>query len=277
MGHPTSLPVLSALAPLDPAAASPASTSLHQTVGEVVIRGEAVTLIVVSDDRPEMALAHRLWFDVYVAELGYPPADESCRAERVMRLPSSGSLCLLACVGDRCVGTLRMSYCQRSPSEFELGFAHRLPDRNCGVLSKLVVAREYRRSPLSLHLLAACFDFNARSGHDRLYDAILMTCTPSMLHYYYLFGFAKLLDRPVHHPAFGVDTFVVACDRAANARAVRDIKRVLADHPWTKLRWAVRYQWCRLRARGDRRASGSAPRHPAPRPGKRSLGLTDRD
>jgi hypothetical protein len=216
---------------------------------------------VVSDDRSEMAVAHRLWFDVYVDELGYPLAAGSPRAERAMRLPSTGSLCLLACVGDRCAGTLRMSYRQRSPSEFEFGFAHLLPDRSCGVLSKLVVAREYRRSPLSLHLLAACFDFNASSGHDRLYDAIVMTCTPSMLHFYYLFGFAKLLDETVHHSGFGIDSFVIACDRATNARTVRDIKRVLAGHRWTKLRWAVRYQWCHLRACGDRK-SGGAPRPP---------------
>lgn len=223
-------------------------------LGEARINGETVTLRVVSDDRPEMELAYRLWHEVYVAELGMP-ADAATRAAGALRLPPNGSLTLLACVGDRCVGTLRMSYRQRSPEEFELSFAHLLPDRACGVLSKLVVSRPFRRTLLSMHLLIACFDYNAASGNDRLYDTILMSCTPALLHYYYLFGFEKVLARPVPHAAFGDHSFIVACSRATNARVVSEMKRVLRHDPLVRLKWAARYQWCRLAARRDRRAS----------------------
>lgn len=233
--------------------------SFHETLGEVSIHGETVTLLVVSDDRPEMDLAERLWREVYVDEFAYFTRQRGAAT----RPPPNGSLCILACSGGRCVGTLRMSYPDGASPEFEHAFAHRLPKRRCGVLSRLVVHRKARKSPLSLHMLAACFDFNARSGNAQRYDTILMSCVPALLHFYYFFGFERLLDATVLHPTTGLEFFVVRCDRAENARVTGEIKRVLGGDRWMKLRWAARYYRCRLEALVDRalasRMGGRSP------------------
>lgn len=222
--------------------------SFHESLGEVSIVGETVTFEVVSDDRPEIALAHDLWRDVYTDELAYDtgPGGAATRASR------NGSLCILACSRGRCISTLRMTYPESSPPEFEHAFTAPLGERRCGVLSRLVVRPEVRQSLLSLHLLAACFDFNARSGNAERYDAIVMCCVPALLHFYYLFGFKKLFTETVRSPTIGAEVFLVWCDRADNARAVGEIKRVLRGDRWTKPQWAARLYRCKLEALVDR-------------------------
>ncbi len=88
------------------------ASNLCEKLGELSIHGRAVTLYIVSDDRPEMALAHRLWHQVYAKELAnlHVPADRG--EEDAIRLPLNGSRCILALSGGECVGTLRMSYAQ---------------------------------------------------------------------------------------------------------------------------------------------------------------------
>ncbi len=216
--------------------------ALTQWLRAVTVRGEALELRIVSDDQPELERAEELWRAVYRDEFRY------LASEAPLDQRSTGALVIVAMAGSECVATLRMAYMQDSPDEFEFEFARLCGTDRVGTLGRLVLHPRFRRTSLALHMLSACHAFNDQSGNSARYEQILMSCRRELLHYYFAFGFALLVEHPVRHRKFAHDdTFVVRCTRETNARVAGEIDALLRGDWRAKVRWALRYQWCRAR------------------------------
>jgi predicted GNAT family N-acyltransferase len=236
----------------------------HEELGSVSLAGETLSLRVVSDDHPDCALAAKLWTDVYAREFAYVSTTDE-RATHAALCAPTGALLILATVGDECVATLRMAYQSASAGarDEEFEFAQHPPtSERLGALSRLVVARRFRKTALALHMLDRCHRYNRASGNDQRYDRIVVSCKRELLHYYFAFGFELARPDAVAHPALVGPTFIVACSRSRNERVSAEIARALRGHLPSRVRLGVRYhlhKWAlRLRALHERSAEDDA-------------------
>lgn len=234
---------------------------VHEVLESIRVGDEELTLHVVSDDHPLSAKAVPLWSAVYCREFGYLREDKHGTLSQRDR----GALLILALRGDECVGTLRMAYQRRTPSDFEFVECPEDVAGPLGALSRLVVAREFRKSALSLHLLSQCHRFNRRSSHAERYENILVTCAPELLHFYRAFGFELLRDELLSSHTFRDELFLVGCDAGTNARIVAMVDRVLAGDWLAKAWMAARYHFYKLRALSDARVRAARARPRAKR------------
>ena len=236
----------------------------HKRLGSVSVRDEELSLRIVSDDHPLCELAARLWLDVYGDEFGYLRScdDDSSPVTRGRR-----SMVILALLGERCVGSLRMAYKKHTPSEFEFEHCPAGLEGELGALSRLVVAREFRKTTLSLHMLSLCHKFHRECSEASRYDHVLVTCAPEMLHFYRTFGFELARPDFVKSSTFTDELFLVRCSRATNDRMVALIDRVLAGDSLAKAQMAVRYQYFKLASSLDPRVRAARLRTRAEREG----------
>lgn len=239
----------------------------HKRLGSVRVRDEELSLRIVSDDHPLCELAARLWRDVYGDEFGYlaKSGDDSSLVTRGRR-----SMVILALRGEQCVGSLRMAYKKHTPSEFEFAHCPRSLEGELGALSRLVVAREFRKTALSLHMLSQCHRFHRECSEATHYDHVLVSCAPEMLHFYRTFGFELARTDLVKSSTFTDELFLVRCSRETNDRMVALIDRVLAGDSLAKAQMALRYQCFKLALSLDPRVRQARRRSRADRASARA-------
>jgi hypothetical protein len=217
---------------------------------QLQLRGSTLQLLLVPDHDPQMVAAFKLWNDVFAAELRYVSLANEWERDWWERVPPRGALVMMAMHGDDCVATLRMTYGQKSQLDFD--YSHLLPGVRLGELTKLVARRDWRRSAVIPHMLLACHRFNAVSGNEALYDQVVITCFPRIMHYYTLFGFVPI-SGPVKYDEYPEEVVHMACTKASNRKAVKALEVWLRGGLFGRWRWGLRYLQARWVTQATRR------------------------
>ena len=213
----------------------------------LVVKGRPIEIMVVPDHDPLMAHARQLWQQVYGRELGYRQASS---APPWSADAPKGARVMLALEGGRCIATLRMLYGAHSPLDHDYG--QWLEVAHTGELTKLMTLREWRKTTLIPHLLAACHQYNALTGNELLYDHVAISAVPRMVPYYRSFGFQRL-GPPVWDELHQVWATPMACTRKANRRAVRKLNALLEGSHLAKWEWVLRMAWHRVEMKIQRK------------------------
>lgn len=163
----------------------------------------------------------RFWYDTYVVEM-QRDAERADHERRELPDPRDGTgMIIAALVGERVVGTVICTPCRRGSlgqyrALYELD---RLGDeqlQHTGIITKLMVAPEYRATSLSLRLSTALYRHGVPSGvHE-----VVIDCNDYLVPFFKKLGFRQWID-PVVHPSYGrVHVLKLDCLDLAHLRRV---------------------------------------------------------
>ena len=150
----------------------------------------------------ELRRVGRFRHAIYVEEMGRH--DDAPGGDRLLiDALDRGAYIIAAWDGTEVVGTVRISLCGSADIGPYEGW-YRAPDvagpawpLHTAVLTRLMVAPAYRRTPLSARLCAACFSFGLARG----ITCALMDCNEHLLPYFAKFGWE--LQGSFDHPDYG--------------------------------------------------------------------------
>lgn len=153
-----------------------------------------------ADDLTKVA---RFRYRIYVEEMGRFQQYANHREKTVCEPLDKHAHTLMALEDSEVVGTVRVNLA----AECELGLyveLYRLrelgaifPNR-VSITTKLMVAPEYRRTPLALKLALACYKYASARGVE--IDAI--DCNPPLKSFFLKLGYRQILEA-IHHPEYG--------------------------------------------------------------------------
>jgi predicted GNAT family N-acyltransferase len=148
----------------------------------------------------------KLRYEVYVGEMGY--SEKSPDGMLRDNLDKSGII-FQAVVDGRTVGTLRMNFAKDCPADYQERYAFNLLSAkelaSTVVVTKLMVVKEFRHSPVLIKLLNFYYDFCLESGIENH----LLACSDQLLALYTKLGFVSH-GKEYFHPVYGKSTPMIA-------------------------------------------------------------------
>lgn len=151
----------------------------------------------------DRAPLRRFWYETYVTEMKRD-LDRADHERRELPDPRDGTGLIIAALdGERVVGTIICTPCWRGTigrytSLYRLRELGEDYARHTGIITKLMVAPEYRASSLSLRLSTALYRHGVPMGMDQ----VIIDCNDYLVPFFTKLGFRKWID-PVEHPAYG--------------------------------------------------------------------------
>ncbi len=220
---------------------NPLIEGVNQLLDTVIIKGTPVIIKVISDDQPEMELAYRLWYEVFVEELKRTEYEGICHFEKKLKVEPNGSWMFLALTDGKCIGTQRATLSSQVSPEFN--YEQYLGKAIFYELSKFAIQKEFRKTNLSAHLINEPYHYCKSNWLIRKFDYVVMNSRLSMIPFYSVFGFKKLHQNSMLHPILNIPIYLMACDTVQSENNVRTLSNVIRNNPFTKASVAIKYWW----------------------------------
>lgn len=178
---------------------------LNQNLCEYDIDGQLITIKVVSDDDPIVKSAARLWYDVYIDEMGFEVAEGVSHSKKVYEPVSNGSLIFIALKDDKVISTLRATYNQLTALEFNYG---KYDKYRLFEISKLITHKEFRQGVVTKIIMIQT-QFYCRENFE--YDGIVINSSEKLLNYYRQLRFDKVDEEKIVHPVLKNNSYLMFC------------------------------------------------------------------
>jgi hypothetical protein len=211
--------------------------SINQTLRQITIKGQPITIKVISDDQPEMELAYKLWYQVYIEELGYKLVEGVDHEKKTLSLKPNGSLVFLGLDDSNCLATVRTTH-QNIPLEFDYSQADIL--RPAIEVTKLIAAKGIRHSTS----IASYVMIETQKKNIELYSnyTIVINSAVKMLPFYYLIGFDKISDKIIH-PTIKNESYLMACSKQKFGEVCSDLEKIANGNQLVKAKWGLKHWW----------------------------------
>jgi hypothetical protein len=178
---------------------------------------------------------------VYVEELKYPIIEGVDHTAKELSLKPNGSLIFIAIHEGFCVCTIRAT--SDNVSTLEFNYKSYFPQSNQTELTKLVVAKSFRRTNLFANLLLEMYHFHLLNIGQYPFDNIVFNTNKKLLHRYRAFGHKLITNQIIVHPSFKNESYLMYGSKEHWRRVDRYLKGVIAKNLLVYLELAIKYWW----------------------------------
>jgi len=203
----------------------------------LTIRESIIEIWVFSDEQPEVIKAFYLWQQVCVGEYKYNAQYITDVAIYGARPKAKGGLVFMALLNGECIGTIYTLPEVSGTTKFSFG--QYLKGKMPIEVSKFVIAKAYRKSPLKVHLMKQTQDYNKLIYKD--YYIVICSST-TMLSFYLIMYFFKVREQKEHHPEVG-PAYMLACTCNQFDKVCNELLKITQGNFPLKVKWALRYWW----------------------------------
>ncbi len=168
----------------------------------------------VANTEVELAEIYKFRYDIYVESLNRDQKFADHLLRMIKEPLDKTAINVGAWVGNKLVGVVRLNL--RKDGSFmyydklySIDLFNDLID-NSSIVTKLMVSKNYRKTPLSLMLSLKCYEI----GHENNIEVNFIDCNPHLLKYFLMLGY-RYYSANITHPEFGSVTPLVLINQDA--------------------------------------------------------------
>ncbi|TAG30202.1 MAG: GNAT family N-acetyltransferase [Sphingobacteriia bacterium] len=172
--------------------------TFHKILAAHTLNDEQITVQVISDNHPDMVLATKLWYEVYIQELEYPFYKGVCLKAETLDCNRDGSLVFMLLCNGKCIATLRATHSDFTSLEFK--YRDYSDKERLFEITRLVTRKDYRQGRYTKLII---YHAETYLKHHFEYEGIVMNAIEKLVGYYQRIGFKKISNDAIQHPILG--------------------------------------------------------------------------